>query len=1023
MEDLNQNPTLEESAEFTFKLLGSFCDNNGFTKAAQNALKKELPLDFTNFARYNLTDGKSEISKLCKKFENKIAEFYGNQTPVEIFYLLKFPFFLQQLTAEFIRVYAFGKNSMMQIVVSYYFAYIAYQKGIFPPDNHSVAETKKFIAETYTTIQKDYPCFKFAVLNESAVWQTVCTHLEDVKKSDEKNKQKNEYAARILRHYLLVNFKKALEIFLTEERIKNTFEYIKENLEILTAKVEFHYKFKVLPFFKSRNIPYINSPVEMFTYDLPIQDFKNQDLWYRYNPKIQNYNGDFLNNLIVDSGNYFLNGSDTLSAFKADLYLNQLKEFSDVPIAVFFEKWFKARKMIFNLNFDENAQFSDAEILKIQNLFKEAFENGKYCAGQNLREFLSDAIIADVYFNQKDKKNIIKNTQDFKENSESSIKKPGKTYWEFGYALGIFPEDSSKTYLASFNAEKNFWQNFPARRFVNYEKAMRKCLDELAENEFKLLELARDFGKSKKSENLLSLNRKSFLIELGSRQYSNLTIAILNLEEKQNYEEVHNYIENADEKILVKNDECGATPLIRALNEYKNLVYGFDYEARVQRDKILFDTTNQFYEKFYSKKEFQNFEIVSEFFLKPQESIIKNFSELYYAYVNYYNKNHQGAVLLEKAKRIKNEIIIPLIKKIGESKSKEIQESLLDEAIILNNRHCVSALQLAIDSYDFELVELLAKCIESSGKNLSDIFISDEFLGPISYAVRKYDYFMQSSSFTQTKEHEISLLKKRKYSNKREVSGGILPEDLDFLDNREKMLLKVLDILPTEECGLLYKTRDKSEHNNELEKNLPFVNQKNLYRIITEFFAKKINPIPIDTFYYIADMTEEGINEQVYTDILAMACALIDSGNADFNQTNFSYWNHNELPQETFVSKCLRDRKYALLRTLLNKYPQKFTKILNSRVIGTGKTQDDVRCETDVHMFVLNMIESTKKFESMTDENEKKNYGNQIALTIEIMLDAFKNAGANFNIKNQAGKTVNDLLEEWKDRFPKLTKN
>ncbi|MBQ7168073.1 MAG: hypothetical protein IJR93_14130, partial [Treponema sp.] len=114
----------------------------------------------------------------------------------------------------------------------------------------------------------------------------------------------------------------------------------------------------------------------------------------------------------------------------------------------------------------------------------------------------------------------------------------------------------------------------------------------------------------------------------------------------------------------------------------------------------------------------------------------------------------------------------------------------------------------------------------------------------------------------------------------------------------------------------------------------------------------------------------------------------------------------------------IRLRSYGMMMLFLEDYPEKFKDIINQLVMGTGESSSDFRVETDVHMFVLNQIESTKVWINMPAGTDKDNYGVMTAAKLNMFLTLFKKVGADFTIKDQAGRSVMDLLHEWKDKFP-----
>lgn len=726
-------------------------------------------------------------------------------------------------------------------------------------------------------------------------------------------------------------------------------------------------------------------------------------------------------------------GTNLLSSFSqvkssnAAFYYDSLLRFSDSPATFFYRNWYKARSLIFSLQFDESEKEQET-IKEILSLYKEAFDNYKYLAGRNIAEFLADAISADVYFNRKNIKDIIDNTQD--DTGESSILKSGKSYWEFGYAVGLLPENSEKTYLAAFNAEKNFWESFPAPKFEHREQALARAESDIADEELNILNLVDEFSDEKKVDDLLSKERKNIRVKLGKRYYSNLSIAILKAETEEDFTFIRNYINSVPAEKLIKNDENGASPLVRALNEYKNCVYGFSKEYRKSRAKILFDYRKESdtYYKYIEGKfsdTYSNDRNLLEYLSEILENDENQFLENYAANFSSYSRICTKTVLADlkkKADLFKSNVIIPLIKKIGES---EYANSLLDEAIELDTNRCVSALQLAIECFDFEIADLLVCNFPKGKQNLAKIYISDEYTTPLQYAIRKYDLLMQCWDRYRRRDF-LEPLERHEITHRKNVNGGILLEDRALHDKRESVKFRILGLFSFEECGIVYSPIPKKEGKND---NMVLFQQKNLRKIIMEVLAENTNPISVDNFYYLVEQSQ---NEFVpYGDVLDLTRDLIATGKAELSGIDEEGMSKNILPEETLLARCIRLRSYGMLRMFLTDYPEKFKDIINQRVMGTGSSPDDVRIETDVHMFVLNQIESTKAWldpnystptyspnKLLRKKKIRKQYGKMIAVKLNLFLTLFKNAGADFTIKDQAGRSVKDLLMDWKDKFP-----
>ena len=127
---------------------------------------------------------------------------------------------------------------------------------------------------------------------------------------------------------------------------------------------------------------------------------------------------------------------------------------------------------------------------------------------------------------------------------------------------------------------------------------------------------------------------------------------------------------------LIINDECGATPLIRALQEYKCCQLNYSHQYRQKRGEILFQWNNK-QEKINSHLCGNSAisEIMGEKRCELGERTLLELTETAneYAQAMSTDKNQQQA-LKQRSKFLKEKVIIPLIEKVP-------ADILLDEAI------------------------------------------------------------------------------------------------------------------------------------------------------------------------------------------------------------------------------------------------------------------------------------------------------------------------------------------------------
>lgn len=1040
--------TLGKCSNFLMCMLGDFCSQNGMSAKEQKDYKDENIT--VTYGKYNFDDGESSISKIKNKFYNVAFFKYKGFSPFSRL-MLNFPAFLQKSIKHFDqRIFEyFNEQQIIAFLLSHYTAYHF--------KNSESTEQKFFrnflqlhITNTYNDILKDSKV-NIKTLNENCKWSSLEEILKVANQDGVYDNEKELLydCMALIQHYLFSGFIKALkEVFnFSDEDILKYKNLIFNGIDDLVDSQNYYIQNYSNNFYEYMQFPFDNSENVIFSFlnidcDAIKEMFYSKEEWY----KKERYVGfkQIMENRLIkeifspdakDSATvYFINSYTRITKEKSDKYIQLLESFNDEYYNKVIIPWYKARTAIFSLTFTDKKR--DKELKEEAcNLFRNIFNNHKYLIGNNLAEFLSDAIACDVYCNPK--KDIFDNAQD--NTDESSIKMPGKAYWEFGYALDIFDADSEKTYLLTFNAEQNFWNNFPPTKFENQKNAFDVFYNETKASEFEFPQLLRDFNDPIKIDNLGSKERRDLRQPLGNRYYSNLSIrcskAKLPDEKMKGPSEftfIKNYIiKNQDNPdLLFTNDENGANALLRSLNRYKMLSFGYTDEDIVKRGQVFTDFHKKLYHgqvKYIAENcsdsefsEIKNDEGLSEYLEKYWEDFLNKIALI--------NKNAGQEVESTKEDReklksqLKENIIFPLIKSAG--------NHILDEAILLDGYKCVSALQLAIDSFDYEIVKEIVENLPKK-TNLSKLYISSEYVTPLQYAIRKYDYLMQYSEMIFSKEHSIGILEKRDIHSRRKVDKGILDYDKDFYSQQD-LIYQYIKISPIEECGL-----GLIVHRDESNKNIITVQQKNLMEII-KLLAYKTNPISVDTFYYLADIIDPK-DSRVFSDIFDLTKILIDTGHADLCGTDFEWERFHQEPTQTLLAYCINHTKkdgnpnhhfqqknYDMLSFLLSNYPEKFKPIINKLVIAIDN-EGRFRRDTDLHFFITNQLESIKAWnnpnyafdEKMKDKKYRQIYGQIIALRMNHFLALFLKAGARFDIPDQDGKTVKDYLIEWKDKMPK----
>lgn len=1032
--------TLGKCSNFLMTILGDFCSQNGMTAKIQKDYKDENTK--SAFGKYNLDDEKSTLSGIKYNFYKRAFFKYKGFSRFS-FLMLHFPSFLQK-SIKYIdqRIYDYFNES--QIIIFLLVNYVAYHYK-----NAEFNEKKFFldffplhITNTYNDLLKDTKV-NFKTLAENCKWASLEEILEAANSHGVYDNEKELiYDCMVLvQHYLFLRFVRALkEVFIfSDEEIKNLEVWIFNKTDDIVSYQNYHIQTFAGDFYDMKQLPIDNSENVIFSLlniDTPAMGsmFYTEKNWM--SKVLQNGRKHkeeiFHPNTKVDATLYFVNSHARITKNKADEYIRTLESFNDEYYNNVIIPWYKARVAIFRLTFTDKKR--DKELKEEAcRLFRDIFNNYKYFIGNNLAEFLSDAIACDVYCNSK--KDIFDNAQD--NTDESSITLPGKAYWEFGYALGIFDADSKKTYLLTFNAESNFWTNFPPTKFENQENAFKKFCSETINSEFELPLLLKDFNDPIKIDNLGSLERKDFRQPLGNRYYSNLSIRCLkaNLPDEKSkspsdFTFIKNYInKNRDNPdLLFTNDENGANALIRSLKRYKMLSYGYTDGDIVERGQFFTD----FHKKWYHGRfnyimkncldsgfsESQNNEGLNQYIEKAQADF---FNDICPFYNDAPKKAESTKEERESLKvQLKENIILPLIKYAG--------KHISDEAIVLDGKKCVSALQIAIDCFDYEIVKAIVENLPGNTE-LAKIYISSEYVTPLQYAIRKYDYLMQYSEMIFSKDRSICPIERRAVHSRKKVDKGILDYDRDFY-SKQDFISAFMETSPQEECGL-----GLTYHRDETNKNIVTVQQKNLIEII-KLLAQKTNPISVDTFYYLADIIDPN-DGHVFTDIFDITKILIDTGHAELGGTDFEWERFHYEPTQTLLAYCINHTKkdenpnhhfqqknYDMLAYLLSNYSEIFKPIINKLIIGFDKGR--FRRDTDLHFFITNQIESIKAWndpnyafdKNMKDEEYRNNYGQQIAYRMNLFLTLFMKAGARFDIPDHDGKTALDYLREWKVKMP-----
>ena len=275
---------------------------------------------------------------------------------------------------------------------------------------------------------------------------------------------------------------------------------------------------------------------------------------------------------------------------------------------IFFASWTRARLSVFSCKFDGSEEDKNFQKEALKG-YHTAFAEGRNFAGAYLKAFLEESIAATVYFNRRRIQDIPKVidtdkslktpiTDDVKENEEKKREASygAKQYYEYGYALNLFEQESSETYLLHFNAEEHFWKIFPTHQFINTEAASQKCTEDLfrakgihlIEGGKEELEQYLEALKQKlKNVSEKNINKRMEIRPGHNIQYTPLSIALQcgELDIAEHY--LKDFAETLDVTVINTN---GSTALLEALTQYKNRRFSRgDKQNAEQYKKIIME--------------------------------------------------------------------------------------------------------------------------------------------------------------------------------------------------------------------------------------------------------------------------------------------------------------------------------------------------------------------------------------------------------------------------------------------------
>jgi hypothetical protein len=316
---------------------------------------------------------------------------------------------------------------------------------------------------------------------------------------------------------------------------------------------------------------------------------------------------------ILECGGY-LWGENSIEPDRAEQLIREMEE-KCPHCGVFFGNWARARLAVLSCKFDGSEADNKFQKEALE-FYQTAFDEGRNYAGAYLKAFLEESIAATVYFNRRriqDIPEVIYTNKKLRE-PKKKLKTPittgsgkkkenqgdkygAKRYYEYGYALNFFEQESEETYFLHFHAEEHFWKVFPAYQFTNAETAEQKCKEDLLKakriypsyidtNNVREVDKWVTFTKhteKRKSVTEKTINRRMEIRPGHNVQYTPLSIALIT----HQLDIAEHYLNNfADLDVTVINTH-GSTALGEALTQYKNKRFSKKDKQKTERYKKI----------------------------------------------------------------------------------------------------------------------------------------------------------------------------------------------------------------------------------------------------------------------------------------------------------------------------------------------------------------------------------------------------------------------------------------------------
>jgi len=303
--------------------------------------------------------------------------------------------------------------------------------------------------------------------------------------------------------------------------------------------------------------------------------------------------------IFQDCGSY-LWGKTVVELDKAEKLIQAIEE-KCPHCGIFFASWARARLAVLSCKLDDSEEDKKLQIEALEK-YHTAFDKGRNFAGASLKGFLEESIAATVYLNRRETKDIPKVidsdkslktpiTDDVKGSERRDASYGAKQYYEYGYALDLYEQDSSETFFLHFHAEENFWGVFSPSLFIHSETAMNRYIEDMlkANGVFHAEEGLEQYNESlkEKLDNIVkkekNINRRMEVQPGHNVQYTPLSIALqrgmLDIAEKY-----LNDSKNLDVNVI---NTHGSTALEEALTMYKKHRFSGGDEQKEKRYKKI----------------------------------------------------------------------------------------------------------------------------------------------------------------------------------------------------------------------------------------------------------------------------------------------------------------------------------------------------------------------------------------------------------------------------------------------------